>query len=299
MIHTLYNKLIKVAVALKQRFFVSDAVKKVRIGAFQIFINGTHALPRYLKNNPDYSSNLPRLAKHLTLKYPDLILIDIGANIGDTIALVKTYCDIPIVSIEGNEKYYSILEKNKTLFKNVETFKYLLDEKNHSTKTTLESKDGTAFVKSDTNSETKFITLDSFISDYPSFEKAKLVKIDTDGYDLKIIRGGLDFIQKTHPVLFFEFDRYFLTQVHDDGISTLQQLADLGYSAIVFYDNSGRLLVSLSLNNIQAIKQLYQYTYKKRGAFPYYDVCIFHKDDEDIALSFIEQEIKRQNENTL
>ncbi len=297
LMRTMHKAAVSTLVSLRKQFFQSNALKKVRIGDFDMYINGTHALPRYLKNNPHYSANLPRLAAHLKNSYPDLRLIDIGANVGDTLALVKTKCDIPIVSIEGDAEYFSILQKNKDLFKNVDIYKLLLDEKVHVSNTEIKSGDGTAHVSATDTSFLEFTTLDTFLNHHSQFKKSKLLKIDTDGYDLKIIRGGMNYIKTTKPVVFFEFDRFFLSKIGDNGISTLSSLRDAGYSTIVFYDNSGRLLISLSLQEISIIQQLYQYTYKKKGAFPYYDVVVFHELDKKSAESFIAKEIALQNEN--
>ncbi len=283
-----------------RRFFVNtNALKRVRIGSFDILINNTHALPRYLRNNPLYSSNLPRLAVHLKEKYSDLRLIDIGANVGDTVALVKTVCDIPITCIEGDPIYFSILEKNNVLFKDVEIFKILLDEKVHLGNTEIKSNNGTAHISTTNDRFLEFTTLDTFLNHHSFAARSKLLKIDTDGYDLKIIRGAFKYIAAIKPVIFFEYDRSFLSHAHDDGISTLMSLEKLGYSTIIFYDNSGRLIVSLPLQNMDTIKQLYQYTYKKKGAFPYYDVCVFHESDKTVAQSFISKELSLQNENTV
>jgi FkbM family methyltransferase len=39
-------------------------------------------------------------------------MIDIGANVGDSVAIVREQSDYPILCIEGNETYFQILEEN-------------------------------------------------------------------------------------------------------------------------------------------------------------------------------------------
>ncbi len=57
-----------------------------------------------------------------------------------------------------------------------------------------------------------FKKLESIVMEYPQFIHTKMVKIDTDGYDLIILRGGLKYLETSKPVLFFEYDPYFLQQ---------------------------------------------------------------------------------------
>lgn len=264
---------------------------KTKVGNFKIKLNATHNLPKILKKWPNYSSNLPRMASVTLKKYPDLSLIDIGANIGDTVALLRSKDYFPIICIEGDGDFFNLLNQNTQQFKEVFIFKYFLGDKSEAIDGIMEQKNGTAkIIKSD--NKIKLITLDKFLKNHPDFQSAKILKIDTDGYDLKIINGGLNYIKQTKPILFFEYDEVYFSNVGDDGLSTLKNLEKIGYSKILFYDNYGRFLISSKLNNHEQIKQLHIYIKNKAGAFPYYDLCIFHTKDDDIAINFIKDEIK-------
>ena len=107
---------------------LSDKLISGKIGNFNIFLNNSHALPGYLQQFPHYSANLPRLASKVKEKYQDLIMIDVGANIGDTVALVRSVSDFPIVCIEGDDFYFNILKKNIEQFNNVSAFQFFLGE---------------------------------------------------------------------------------------------------------------------------------------------------------------------------
>jgi hypothetical protein len=117
----------------------------------------------------------------------------------------------------------------------------------------------------------------------------RLLKIDADGQDLAIIRGGLGWISEQQPVLFFEYFEIGLRAAGDDGLSTLQQLRRIGYDTILCYDNLGRFRCAASLAN-EGQRQLYGNIAGGRGAFGYYDVCVFHERDADLAEYVIEHE---------
>jgi len=272
-------------------------LQQIKIGNFEINLNADHTLPKVLKKWPNYSANLPRLASKIKEKYPDLILIDVGANVGDTVALLRKDCFFPIVCIEGDNEYYHLLSQNIKQFKEVSIFQHFLGENSKITKATTTKEDGTARITK-SNDTIKFLRLDKFINTHSNFRSAKILKIDTDGYDLKILRGGLNYIKQTKPILFFEYDEVYLSKVEDKGLPTLTKLKDLGYNKIIFYDNFGRFLLSTELKNHELIKQLHLYIKNKKGGFPYYDLCIFHEIDNDLALKCINNEILL-TENTI
>jgi len=222
-----------------------------------------------------------------------LILIDVGANVGDTIALVRSQEYCPIVCIEGNINYFNILDQNIHQFEEVYAFLQYLGEKNETIHVKTESPlAGTQRIVPASSADLiEVITLDNFLEMNSNFRYAKLLKIDTDGYDLKIVRGALKYIADVKPILFIEYDRVFLSDIGDDGISTLQILEKLGYDKILFYDNFGRFILSAEMTDHLLIEQLHDYIEGKKSAFPYYDLCIFHAADSNIADEFISEEM--------
>lgn len=273
----------------------SDGLIKTRIGKFELFINGTHALPYYLIKYPQYSSNLPRLVNKLRDKYPELTLLDVGANIGDTVALVRSICCCPIICFEGNDNYFKLLQTNISQFDNVNAYKCFLGEKNEIINGYGEANKGTLKIVDNALGESiEIVTLDQFFKLFPLNSTAKIMKIDTDGFDLKIIRGALNYISTIKPVLFFEYDKEYLAAVGDDGISTINLLENLGYNMIIFYDNYGRFILSTDLSNHLLIEQLDNYIEDKNGGFEYYDICVFHAVDSDFACKFVSYEMTLQ-----
>jgi hypothetical protein len=138
--------------------------------------------------------------------------------------------------------------------------------------------------------ETTLVSLDTFIKENQDYRRTKLVKIDTDGYDNKIIRGGKNFFITESPVIFFEYDSKLLFDNNERGVDIFDMLSECGYSSILFYDNYGRFLLSTTLENKQLIFDLHRYTTERKGAFPYYDIVLFHEKDNDLAGLFLAEE---------
>ena len=53
---------------------------------------------------------LGRIASSVYAKYPEMVSVDVGANIGDTAAIIRSACPAPIVCVEGDELLGHVLE---------------------------------------------------------------------------------------------------------------------------------------------------------------------------------------------
>jgi hypothetical protein len=67
-----------------------------------------HALPLVMQEYPDYADNLTRVAKCIQQKYSDLTIIDVGANVGDSVFMLKRDVLCPILCIEGDPRFFEI-----------------------------------------------------------------------------------------------------------------------------------------------------------------------------------------------
>lgn len=253
------------------------------IGRFKVLVPFSHQLPFILKISPYYSTNLARIAKYVHEKYPDLKFIDIGANIGDSVALLRTKATFPILCIEGDNYFFSILKINASKFSDIYLAKTYVGESTAVVNAVSIELGGTAHLSSiETEGEKINIkTISSVLADNPLFQYAKMLKIDTDGFDNKIIRGSIDFLNIAKPVIFFEYDPFFLAQQNDDGLSIFSTLSSTGYSKALIYDNNGELLLSASLDNRMLLEDITHY-YTGRKGLQYCDICAFHKDDDEL-----------------
>jgi FkbM family methyltransferase len=269
--------------------------KKIKVGNFDLMANEAHQIGEHLKRHDEYSRNLPRIAAVLLEKWADFGIIDIGANIGDTVALLRSegvknelYC------IEPVKIYFDLLIENTQQFSGIKCFNLWLDESKKGP-LSIEVKNGTARqIKNGKATEINTTTLDKFV-DNQGLTNIKLLKIDTDGFDFKIIRSGFNFIKTQKPVLFFEYDAVYLAENNDDAWQTLAILCDeIGYDQAIYFDNFGRFLCAISLkNNERQAKQLLRYIQGYKGAFPYFDVCFLHENDADLAEKIIQKEESR------
>jgi len=155
-------------------------------------------------------------------------VIDVGASIGDHTITYAEWVGTggTVVAFEVNPRAYVCLQHNtkylpqvlpiKTGLSNVED-KVTLVELNNS---------GAAYLSSD-KSKTKVpvTTLDSY-----EFEDVDFMKIDVEGYEVKVLEGAIKLIEDSRPVILIEVNRYTLERAGTSADALLSLLTELGYS---------------------------------------------------------------------
>ncbi|WP_153798739.1 FkbM family methyltransferase [Foetidibacter luteolus] len=267
--------------------------KNVMVGNYEIVLPANNPLISTYKEQKDFNGEIARLVNIVNEKYPDLVLLDVGANVGDTVAIIKSIKDIPIVCIEGDELSYRYLQRNVAQFKHVTTIKQFLGETDSSINVTLDKQgwNTTIIPGKEGASLVQLLTLDTVINDIPDKSKIKFLKIDTEGFDTIILRGAFNYLKQVKPVVYFEYNRDNMNAIGEDGLSTIFSLASLGYSDILFFDDRGRFVISASLSNEDIVSQLHHYANGSGSLIYYYNICLFHKEDETLAKKITENEL--------
>src|SRR6266852_517263 len=86
-----------------------DPMVRYNLAGLELRLPLSHNLPLYRRSFPLYSSNVGRIAAAVAAKYRDIHVIDIGANIGDTVAIVRAQVNCPILCVEGDASVCEIL----------------------------------------------------------------------------------------------------------------------------------------------------------------------------------------------
>lgn len=268
----------------------ANQIKKVKVGNFMLDMPGNNPHISNYKYEPQVNSQLGRLSACMAGKYPNPTAIDIGANVGDTIAVIKSHIDIPCIGIEGDPVSFSFMEKNMSQFANVTILKDFLGERRETIQVEMEKVGwNTTLVPSkSSHHELTLKTLDEVLQENNLFDNnLKIIKLDTEGFDTIILRGAPALIQKHRPVLYFEFNKSNMEAIGEDGLSTLFSLQQYGYRSVIFFDNKGRYMLPIPMEQSEIIQQLIIYSDEKHSEIAYYDICLFHEDDKEVETQFI------------
>jgi FkbM family methyltransferase len=267
--------------ALRQgRLRFSDPLVRFPIGQVTLILPLSHELPLYRRTLPEYGLNLGRVVESVHQKYPKCTMIDVGANIGDSVAIVRAHAHIPILCVEGESRFFLLLEANTRNLDDVKLeHAFLGADGDHAKAVHVER--GTARIELGAGTgRATMRTLGQVVSRHPRFSMAKFLKLDAEGFDCRIICCETEFLSVNNPVLFFEYHPPLCAVAGYDPFPVFTQLAEIGYSLVLIYENTGRYLLSARMTQRKVLEDIHHYFAKMSG---FCDVVAFHSEDLDIA----------------
>jgi FkbM family methyltransferase len=267
--------------------------KTYKIGRFELILPFDHKLDEYQSKFRLYDSILGEIAGFVIAKYPEATVIDIGANVGDSAAVICRKQDVPILCIEGSPFFLSFLRRNLLrLPPCIEVVDCLVGSRSGLVPgQDFKPERGTASLKS-TPGETNAIRqlpirpLAAILREHERFQQPRLIKSDTDGSDFEILLSSLDVISDLCPVLYFEYDPTFRKNGIKASVETISALEAIGYKQFFVYDNFGHLMDIINGDATRRFTQLSRYimSHLMFGRQIYYlDVCAFSSTDGDLA----------------
>jgi FkbM family methyltransferase len=263
-----------------------DPLVTYQIGQINLQMALSHQLPYFRREFPQYSSNIGRIGAAVQRKYPNLSLIDIGANVGDTVAIVRQDAHYPILCIEGSAAYLPLLHRNVDHLGDVEIEAAFVGGASGPVAASVQTADGTAHLATGglDQGTISLSSLDEVLVRHPTFGTAKLIKSDTDGMDCQIIAGAADHLASARPALFFEYDPDLTARSGATAIHVFDVLKATGYRYALVYENTGELMLLLELQDKRLLSDLDAF-FSGRNGGRYADICAFHATDSDLALS--------------
>lgn len=249
-----------------------DPVSKMKVHERSLEMPLSHVLPEYLRDCPLYDTLPQRLAAFVRLHSGRLCAIDVGANIGDTIAAMKLGKDDTCLAIEPSERYCSYLRRNCAGTSGVVVVRACCSDHEASGSLNLVERDGTGqgCLDERVSGSDRSETLDGLVARFPQFSNANFIKTDTDGNDLAVLRGGLSLIKEQMPAVLFECDVGGRDTDMRQLQSMLSTLRDVGYTSCLVYDNTGVLLGRYETGRIDDWRSLCLYQMVRR--YYYFDV---------------------------
>jgi len=174
-------------------------------------------------------------------KIKNPVFLDIGANVGSFSLLPKVNNNISVYSFEPNPEIFAILNKNielNNIKDNVKTFQTALsDKKGDATLRIPLLKKESGFASMGESipcgnySETKIIvdTLDNLADEF-GIKSADLIKIDTEGHEFFILKGGERFIRRNMPDILLEYSKTYQFRYRPEEINNM--LSGWGYDFV-------------------------------------------------------------------
>ena len=273
----------------RYKLFLEPAVKykklvDVKVSEILIKAPENHILVQLQKSQsqPYRDLAIGITAQFVSDKYPGATIIDIGANIGDTAAIIASFSNNPLILVEPSDYYHDILMKNIDSIPNVKRVEKVLISDQPVHKGIISHSSGTArFVNIEEQGDIFTCKKLEEIAD----NNTKLVKIDTDGFDFTIIKSGLEWLSIAKPLLFYENEIRNL-ETFEESNNVLRNLAEIGYKYFIVWDDPGFHIVSTS--DLDILFSLNRYLFKLWSSGHYrksicnYDILCVPFSDKDI-----------------
>ena len=262
-----------------------------------------HPIELFRTQHPLYDRRLPLLSSLVSEAKPGSVMIDVGANIGDTAALCRLAgCKLEIIAVEPSDTYLGYLNLNRVnspdLFKNVHPVRAFIGPPG--AKLQLVEQNGTGSVRYEAVISTELI-----VEDIPptigfsqlSGRSVSLVKTDTDGFDAEILLSNIHWLREMRPIIWSEAD---VSPAANSSVwrTVLEELQESHRWACIF-DNFGFLVAHGDLaNKLGLITDLIEYG-RQHKAFDsaivgvpriyYLDIAFFPVGEVDLYRRFVRE----------
>jgi FkbM family methyltransferase len=249
-----------------------DPSISVKIHGRKLYMPLSHNLPIYVSRFKFYDTALTRISKFLRLKKKNLVYVDVGANIGDSILAINPQKKDSIIGIEPDPKFQKYLKKNLMNLDNVVIERIVCSSSSKKERVRILEKNGTAsIVMDDESGEMEKDTLDNIMK-RNKLGKIDLLKVDTDGHDFEVLKGARETIKRYKPAIFFECDSFGNKDYVNDIFELFDFLISCGYMSIIMYDNFGYLFGKYKLEDRETLKNFF--FYQLNSDFYYFDILV-------------------------
>jgi FkbM family methyltransferase len=282
--HSVVHTFIKKAI-LK----MGDPVVRATVHGVELLLPLSHDLPRHIAKFPYYDTVLPNLVRFLIQEARvarPLTIVDVGANIGDTVRMLDAAAgagNISFICVAPDDVFLALLHRNSQGLA-VEVHSFLAASRTEEINAAFQRNSGTAAVIAGAEPR-RACALDDILLE----RHIDLVKIDTDGYELEVIRGLGRTLHGCSPLMFIEFSPRHLRRIgRIEPNLVLELLRSGGYPEGLVYDYRGHPM-GLTYFSDTAINYLINYI----NVDPDFYVDILLAKDHELLCRFYEFDILR------
>lgn len=266
---------------LAKRFAARDVVSASLFGR-TLQVPAEHPLSATMAAFPQYNSPLLLAVDSIAAqKGLEVSIIDVGANVGDTVAMIEQHrpASCRFLCIEADARLANLCEFNHASNSRVIVKRCFIGQEEGAAVRLKD--DGRA------NPSTKLVSSDH-LADFSSYDRltrldtatqefaeetghVDLIKVDTEGYDFSVLRSGPNLLKKFGPSILFEWYPRLLKELNESAWGGFEYLAGLGYCHFVFFTNRGDFYCKISNPDRLFLRSLFSVALRD-PALGYFDV---------------------------
>jgi FkbM family methyltransferase len=191
-----------------------------------------------------------------------LVVVDVGAGVGDTALLVLRNCPGAVKEfccVEADAEFFQLLQRNLQNRPEVRLFRSLLSSSDGQERSLIRTHTGTASAQG--AATVPAVTLDSLFAS----NGVDLIKTDVDGFDGKVLRGAKETLARCRPS-------------GNNWTDHFAALREAGYSRFVWFNKFGEFSHHMETNDTDAVNRLAEDSIEGRlGDDWHYDVVALHE----------------------
>jgi FkbM family methyltransferase len=228
----------------------------------------------------------------LAKRRPNGVLLDIGANVGDSAALMASVASNPIVAVEGSDEFLPYLRRNAAMIGAQVSIidKFVNVPALNAVALAYEARPGSGALKlagsipGESLPDSRFIDVSSVLAHCKTISpETALVKCDTDGCDGFIVS---ELLQKVAAPIYFECDTTDLVGDAESPWPALFKQLDSANYSIVIWDNSGLPMCAVDQGVGSLLRDLSGYIHMQHCVgltkIYYLDVLAFPPTDKSL-----------------
>lgn len=291
----------------KQQEVVAERME-YKVGKYRLFTKNNHMIDKYQAQYPLYDRFLPYFCSFF-----DGLIIDIGANIGDTsIAIFSQNDNCFIVGVEPDEDFFKDCIENIKINDLGERFlgiQKFVSTRKGSFVIEKDKTSSTGSINTDHSEETinNTLSFSDLLNLIPSkiSQKFDLLKIDTDGFDWDILNSLSDIEDDSTlskpRFIFFEMQTFENNdaskklkrqEMNENYINSIKKLQQRGYTYFSLFDNFGTYV--LTTDSINDIITLNEYVIRSQvknshSSIFYFDVMAYKAEELDFVKNRISE----------
>lgn len=234
---------LRASIPFRKRIFVPGTMVTANVWGKRLRISADHHLPYILAHYPKWSQSLVHAA--LAVNRPKLSIIDVGANIGDSVAILEQALPgaCTFLCVEPDQSFADLCAAN-TSDSRVELVREFITE--HGERVTINHTTAGTAGTTQSDSGVQSRRLDEVAADFVARSGLDFIKIDTDGYDFKILRSAAGLMRQYQPALFFELHTAGWLDAGENGAECFRWLMQRGYSHFAIFNNDAYLHAATS-----------------------------------------------------
>ncbi|MHB8413562.1 MAG: FkbM family methyltransferase [Candidatus Acidiferrales bacterium] len=256
-----------------------------RLYGHSLTMPAEHFLPAISAAFPQFNRPLSLTIEAIARSRRDdstLTVIDVGANIGETVAIIEQRCpnlcsylciepDRDLAELcKVNHKNNNRVQVEQSCIGEEEGAGVWLEDDGRANPSTRFATEGQLAGES---CYTRLVRLDTVASPFAeACGRLSLIKVDTEGHDFSVLRSGSKLLGKYKPAVYFEWCPRFLIALNEEVWSGFEYLAEFGYRYFVFFTSQGDFYCKTSDPDRLFLRSLANIALKSKR-MEYFDVC--------------------------